>query len=358
MITLKTFNKNELREFVDTDQYKSFDFLPITKHRALAQIQNPIIEENDVLLTLAFEDEKLAGYLGTYPSVFFIENEIIKYAWLSTLYVNENFRGKRIAQKLLEKVFEKYDGKIAITEFTPEAENLYNKTKQFEYINPKLGQRFYFRSDIGEIITRKKPEISFLKPIFKSVDTIVNSLISIKKSFSENNTVNYEITDFVDSESIDFLNHFSKNRTGEELNVIIKNPWVLEGKTPEKNYQFSNYSNEFKYFWVKIFDQNNKLQTCSLLLLRDGHLKISYLFSENNLEPFAKFLQNFIGEKKIKLLTSYQTELNEILSKKSFSKLYQKKIERRYLFHKKMIEILPENFKSNFQDGDGDCVFT
>ena len=51
-------------------------------------------------------------------------------------------------------------------------------------------------------------------------------------------------------------------------------------------------------------------------------------------------------------------KLNEKLSSKIFSKLHQKEIERRYLFHKELLEILPENFNPNFQDGDGDPVFT
>ena len=132
MITLLCLNKKELESFVNSGEYSTFDFLPITKHRALSQIKNEKADDEDVLLTLAFEGEKLAGYLGILPDSFLIDDTIFRYGWLSTLFVSSNFRGKRIAQQLLDKAFEDYNGNIAITEFTPEAESLYNKIKVFE----------------------------------------------------------------------------------------------------------------------------------------------------------------------------------------------------------------------------------
>ena len=353
MITLLCLNKKELESFVNSGEYSTFDFLPITKHRALSQIKNEKADDEDVLLTLAFEGEKLAGYLGTFPDRL---KQEIKFAWLSTLYVSENFRGKRIAQQLLEKVFEKYDGKIGITEFTKEAESLYNKTKQFHYITPKTGNRYYFKSDLGEIIPRKKKSLMPFKPIFQIADFVANSVISFNNQFTKTHQINFEIKDFVDEASSIFLEQFEKHRTSEEITWIMNNPWVLEGNNVEKDYQFSSYAKEFKYFWVKIFDEYGNIEACSLLNLRDGHLKISYFFGKR--KNFVFFLQNFIRDHKVKVLTSYQTELNESFNKKKFPKIHQKDLERRYLFHKKLLEILPEDFEPIFQDGDGDPVFT
>lgn len=358
MIILKCLNKKDLKEFLVSGKYESFDFLPITKHRGLSQTENLKADENDILLTLAFENEKLAGYLGTFPDEFILGNERVKYAWLSTLYVSENFRGKKIAQKLLDRVFEEYNGKIAITEFTKEAESLYNKTKKFQYLFPKNGKRYYFRTDFAELIPKKKPELLFLKPIFKVTDFFANSLIYLKNLLEKTERVSFEIKNFVDEESSEFLADFFKIRTPEELNIIIKNPWILEKNNSEKKYLFSSYSKEFKYFWVKIFDENQNLQTCALLELRNQYLKIPYLYGEDGLDDFVKFLNQFIKEKKIKALTSYQTGLNKKLSSKKFVKIHQKNFERRYLFHNDLVNIFPENFNPHYQDGDGDCVFT
>ena len=47
------------------------------------------------------------------------------------------YRKKRPAKSIAEKSFEEYEGRIAITEFTKEAEALYNIMGVFEYVFPK-----------------------------------------------------------------------------------------------------------------------------------------------------------------------------------------------------------------------------
>ena len=358
MITLKCLNKKDLEEFVLSGAYQSFDFLPITKHRALSQIKNPNAAEDDILLTLAFEGEQLAGYLGSLPDQLMLEYKPLKYAWLSTIFVSENFRGKRIAQQLLDHVFEKYDGKIALTEFTKEAESLYAKTKKFEYISPKIGKRFYFRTDFETFLPNKKPQFATLKPVLKAIDSFLNAAISFRLKLIKRREVNFEIYKNIDEESEKFIGNFPKNRSSENLRWIMENPWVLEGNEIEKNYQFSSFSKEFNYYWIKIFDENKILKTVALLQTRDLNLKIPYLFSHDNLDDFTHFLENFIQEKEIKTLISYHSKLNERLSAKKFPKLYKKETERRYLFHKELIKLIPENCNINYQDGDGDPIFT
>ncbi len=359
MIHLKIFNKKQLAEFVSSGEFKKYDFLPITEHRAKSQIRNPKANDEQTLLILAFEEEKLAGYIGCFPDNFKINGRIYGYAWLSTIFVSNEFRGRKIAQTLLNKAFEEYHGNIALTEFTKEAESLYNKTGVFEYIQPKKGKRYYFHSDLSNIIPAKKPGTKFLKPFFQFIDFTANTFISIKNNFAGKAGIHVHILHKIDAESAEFISGFKSNRISDEINWIIENPWVLEGKKADENYLFSSFSEIFRYYWVKIYDENKTLITCSLLLLRDGHLKIPYLFSDRDLGKFTDFLGNFIREKKIKTLTSYQTELNEkIRSSKSFPKLHERDFERRYMFHQELIRHLPKNFNPDFQDGDGDCSMT
>lgn len=358
MIILKCLSKKDLEQFIRSGEYESHDFLPVTKHRALAQIQNPKAAAEDVLLTLAFENGKLAGYLGTLPDLFTVDSQTVKYAWLSTLYVNENFRGKKIAQQLLQRVFESYNGKIAVTEFTEEAENLYMKTGQFDYIHPKRGTRFYFRSDFENLIPRKRNSLSRFKPLFRAVDSFANGWISLNNKVRKSKHSHFETKEEVDEESTRFISRFRSTRTASELNLIIRNPWILENGKPLNNYLFSSYAREFKYVWVKIYNDSGELSVCALLQIRDGHLKIPYLFGYGDLEGFVDFLNNFISERKIKTLISYHTLLNEKLLSQKFPKLYHKNAERRYVFHKDLLQVLPENFDPHYQDGDGDPVFT
>ncbi len=356
-ITLKTLNRKELQDFIDSGKYAGYDFLPITKHRAVSQLKNPKADPEDVLLTLAFEEDRLAGYLGTFPDYFLTDGKKQKFAWLSTLYVSEKFRGKRIAQKLLDKVFQSYNGNIAITEFTKEAEGLYNKMGVFRYIAPKNGKRYYFHSDLKEIWKRKKINFVFVPALLDLADLAINTGFSLFRNTRKKN-FKTEINAIIDEESIRFIAEFPSSRNGEDINWIIQNPWVIQSNLTEEKYLFSSYSKEFRYDCVKIFDENEKLISVCVLLLRDGNLKIPYLFSKEKPVLFAHFLNNYIQKNKVKFLTSYHPELNSLLDKRNFKKIFGKDFERRYLLHENLIDKLPENFSQLLQDGDGDPAFT
>lgn len=358
MIVLKTFNRKELEDFISSGAFQQYDFLPITKHRALSHLKNPKAADEDTLLILVFYEEKLIGYVGCFPDLFVIDGKEIRYAWLSTLYVNPEYRKKRPAKALLKKVFEEYEGRIAITEFTKEAEALYNIMGVFEYVFPKKGKRYYFKTDAAKMIPEKKPETKALKPLFQTLDAAANLLLSIKNLPTQKPDFKYEVLERIDKESIDFMTDFSGVRDAEEINAFIDHPWVLEGRKDER-YLFSSFADTFKYFWIKIFDQNNKLKACLLLQLRDGYLKIPYLFSNADSDEVVRFLNYFIVNNKMKGFTSYQNKLNKTIQQsKAFSHIYERDFHREYLFHKNLLELLPNNFNPNYQDGDGDCMMT
>lgn len=359
MIHLKTLNKTQLEDFISSGEFENYDFLPVTRHRAQSQIRNPKAKNDQTLLILAFDDDQLAGYIGCLPDAFTADGKVLNFAWLSTLYINDQYRGKRIAQTLLNKVFDEYRGNIAITEFTKEAESLYNKIGLFKYTKPKQGKRYYFKTDIETIIPSKKKSTKPLQPVFRIADSVANFFISIKNSYVKQPAFPFEILDKIDDESADFISKFKSNRTAEEINWAIENPWILEGETVEKKYLFSSYSKSFKYFWVKVYCDNKNLITCSLLILRDGHLKIPYLFSTSDVTQFIDFLSYFIVENNVNMMTSYQEELNQkIKTHLAFPDIHQRNIERRYMFHQNLLQHLPENFEPDFQDGDGDCLMT
>ncbi len=359
MIHLKTLNKKQLEAWVSSGDYKKYGFLPITAHRARSHIKNPKATPDQTLLILAFDDDQLAGYLGCFPDYFIKDGKTFRYAWLSTLFISNEFRGKRIAQNLLNKAFEEYQGNIAITEFTKEAEGLYNKMGVFKYIQPKQGKRYYFRTDLEHIIPAKKPGLKSLQPVFRLADSVANILISVKNTFVKKPEFKFEVLDKIDQESKIFLSKFQSNRNAEEINGLIDHPWVLEGKTKDEKYLFSSYSQQFRYYWIKIFNKNNELVAGALLLVRDRHLKISYVFSAAGNDLFTEFLEYFIVKHKIITLTSYQADVNRrIEASKSFPAIHKRDLERRYMFHQNLIAHLPQSFEPRFQDGDGDCAMT
>lgn len=357
MIELETFTKTQLKVLVESERFSQFSFLPITQHRALSHCNNPKANNDDVLLILAIENQELAGYLGILPDEIICQNGKEKLVWLSTIYVDSRFRGKKIAQQLLAKAFECYDGRIALTEFTAEAERLYNKTGQFLYICPKLGKRYYFLSNLEELLPQKFQTFQSFESVLKILDSSFNFIVKTLSNKQKKLNFRYEIHHEIDEESTEYIRMFSCNRNAQDLHWILHYPWILQGEEVLKKYQFSSFAKKKKTIWVKIYDEQEKLNCCAMLSSRNGHLKIPYLFGKD-LKNFIQFLSYFIRTERVKMLTCYHPQLNEELKDFGINALYSKDFERRYLFHKKIIAALPKGFIPQFQDGDGDCAFT
>ena len=88
------------------------------------------------------------------------------------MWVNPNLRGRGIAKQLLQTAFEKWDHKILVTEFTPEAKGLYDRSQNFVDLKTNNGLRCYLRFDLQEIVPKKNERAVVLKPLLKIIDGI------------------------------------------------------------------------------------------------------------------------------------------------------------------------------------------
>ncbi|MGE8552807.1 MAG: GNAT family N-acetyltransferase [Chryseobacterium jejuense] len=361
MIQLKTLNKKQLEDFVSSGEFKQYDFLPITEHRAFSHIHNPKATDEQTLLILAFYEGKLAGYMGCLPDYFDVEEAKIRFAWLSTLYVSNEFRGKKVAKALLQKALDEYNNHVIMAEFTKEAEIFFNHIGNVENIFPKNGKRYYFRLDFATVLSEKKSWIKTFSPFLTFLDNTVNTFIGIKNIRIEKPNFRFEVLNTMDADIKNFVSSFNSQRNADEINYFTENPWVLEGRKRDDNYFFSSYAEVFKYVWVKIYDDQGNLETASLLLLRDGHLKVHYMFSTGDpgLNRFIQFLNIFVIQNKIKMMTIYSETINQkIKESASLLRIYEKDFKRDYLFRKELLKNLPKNFNPHLQDGDGDCMMT
>ncbi|MFT7589432.1 MAG: GNAT superfamily N-acetyltransferase, partial [Limisphaerales bacterium] len=154
-ITYSTVSKAELNDFVNSDLYKNLNELPISPWRAQSYGAHPRGEATDIILFLAWTDKtqsKLAAYLGVFPDYFYLNEKKWKVGWLSCMWVDPACRGKGVAKEFMKMAFKSWNGNIAVTEFTPAAEGLYNKTKKFGKLHQSNGLRAYLRAYGAEII--------------------------------------------------------------------------------------------------------------------------------------------------------------------------------------------------------------
>ena len=167
MIEIKQLNKKLLLEYINSTDFGKGNDIPISHHRALSQVKNPRLNEEDVVLLLAYDGDNLVGYLGILPDTIFLKKrDPIKVGWLSCLWVSQQARGKGISMDLVAKSFDLWNKNIVLTDFVPYVKKIYDKTEQFiEEAHSKKGIRLYLKSDLQTILPPKKT-------VFEKINTV------------------------------------------------------------------------------------------------------------------------------------------------------------------------------------------
>ncbi|OAH76707.1 hypothetical protein AXA65_00025 [Chryseobacterium sp. FP211-J200] len=356
VINIVGLNKEQLKGFTSSEDFQKFPFAPISELREVSHIKNPRANPEDILLFLAYSGNDLAGYLGILPDDITARNgEKFHFGWLSTLSVSEKFRGKQIAQKLLYAAEDSYDKSLMITEFTASAEGLYNKLGFFDYLDPKKAVRYYFKSNLAELLPTKKPFFEDNKKWLKRLDHFINIFIPY---LSNGKNHLYKITKTFDKDLEKFINQQKTNpigRSSSEFRWILDSPW-LSREREQPNYLFSSFSKDYEMFWVSVYQQQEIVATM-LCSVRNTHLKVLYYFGNENL--ISDILPKIIKKYKVKMMTIFDDKLNDSIDKnKSPCAIYKRQLVRKYLIHKDLKERIGENFNYDFKDGDGDFSFT
>lgn len=354
-------NRQQLDTFIHSDEYKTIPHVPISFHRGISHINNPRIEDNDILLILIYEEE-LIGYLGIVPDYVYINNNPEKMGWMSCIWIHPKTRGKGIAKLLTQTSIEVYNNKIFCTEFTPEAETLYNKLKKFDPLVNKTGVRIYRRSCLQTVLPARHSNTTFLFPLLSLYDATINVFHDIflnkRYKYSKNYTIEYPLAP---EDSCFYLagnlqkNEFTR-RSKEEFYWFYNYPWIKEtsaNSEESKRYHFSSEARSFKLITVKI-KQGIELVAFMVISVREKHMKTPYIYvSPGHEEVVTETLNNLMHEHKTEILTTYQKSVL-LCFKKCISYLNSKTITRKYLQSKGFNLTATETM---LQDGDGDCGF-
>jgi hypothetical protein len=354
-------NRQQLKGFIHSDEYKVMPNVPISFHRAISHINNPRVQDDDILLILVYEIE-LIGYLGVIPDLVFVNNIPERMAWMSCIWIHPNARGKGIAKKMTELSIELYNNKILATEFTPIAETLYNKLGKFDELVIKSGVRIYRRSCVHKVIPSRFPKASFLLPLLSLHDVVINLFhdlfLNKENKFSSGYTVEFPI--FPDNTCFDFCETFLQSqlmhRSVKEMEWFLNFPWIKETSVPSKEstrYHFSSEARSFKTISI-VIKQSAEIVAFLIVTIRDKHMKTPYLYVKpGHEEVVVETINNLMCENNAEILTTYQSAIKNNYKKK-ISFLNSKEITRKYLqskgFNLKITETM-------LQDGDGDCGF-
>lgn len=365
---IKTLTPAQLQAFIQTDEFKTMPVVPISTHRALSHIANPRVDADDVIMIMAYDEGRMVGYLGVLADRIYNTTENYKCGWLSCMWVDPTLRGKGIAKQLLATAFSNWNNHILVTEFTPEAKGLYDRSKNFEDLKSNTGLRCFMRFNLHQILINKKPQLKPLKTALKLADGFANSFNSLRLLVANPNTqsaINWQPVTAVDSAIGNFVSQFQatafEKRGLTELNWILKHPWLkVSAPTDEsKRYHFSSVANEFKNLCFTGYNSQKEIVAFLFFSLRDGHLKIPYAyFGETQTEDVVAKVYEVLLTEKANMLTVFHPLLVTHLSSNPTPFIYKRQVKRNYIITKALSLHFVSKDNISIQDGDADCAFT
>ncbi len=356
------FTKTNIQEFITSQNYRNLKNIPISRYRAISQMNNPRADDDDVILVAQFDGNKTVGYLGVLPDFIFISGREEKIGWLTCFWTDSGYKSQNVAANLFRRVIRAWNNRIFITNIVPALEPVYLKTKLFLPTRYKTGYRGYMRFNLSEILPPKKTFFRKITPFLKIVDGSLNIFSNLRFIFFSGYRLDVKVeylTTFEEDleEFVSCYNKDNWNRRGvAELNWIITYPWIIQGShdSNKLRYYFSSLSQRFFYQIVKFTDSSDKTIGVVLINIRDHDMKVPYVFCDRpNTSVIARFLINTMLSYKINMLTVFDKNLSASLRHFKTPFIFSKKIKKPY-FISKNFEFVKDLY---FQDGDGDCAF-
>jgi len=351
----------ELESFIRSEQYRAMELVPVSLNRAKSYQQNPHGRPGDVVLYLGFIEGKLVAFRSLFADVIHSKETSIRFGWCSGNWVHANYRRQGFSEQLLKEAYTDWDKKLMFTNYAPASEQLYLKTGWFKPIHQFDGMRAYLFPKTRKLLPAGKRN-AINRFLFSSIDLLIAAASFIRLLFFRSNlnrNYTFDLIDLPDQECYSFLKkRHSKNafqRNEKEFGWIFTFPWIKKtDQQPGQLYPFSHYSDNFSYYTVKIY-RENELVGFFIFSVRDGHMKTLFFeVPEKALAATAGFVKKFAANQKIEVFTVYKKELSGLFFERKFPFLRVKK------YGQKIYSTfdVPDPESMNFQDGDGDVIFT
>lgn len=361
---IKSYTIGTILEFVNSELFTKLKVIPVSRQRALSYAHHPRATVDDKILFVAFENDEIAGYVGALPDKIVDRGEWKRVSWLSCFWVDPRFRGKDLSKQLFERIMQEWENSILITNMHPATHRIYERTGFYHPLAIKSGIRGYMRFCLAEILPPKKIIFKRIKPFLQLSDFIFNVGNSIRLAFYQgykpDPSVHYEYVEEISEDTVKLIDHCNQSylakRGKQDLEWIEKYPWILEQEQDADSgrYFFSSVSKRFFYQKVEFRDETGAVTAFLMVTVRNNNLTVPYVFLKEGMEPvLVKFLFNTMLDYQLNILTVFHPALSEEIRKSKSPFLFKKKILRPYFIPKTLD--LPG---LEFQDGDGDCVFT
>lgn len=367
----KSLRLKELNAYICSDSYKQSDYIAISKQRAISQQHNPRAQPEDVVLVLVYQKQVLVAYLGVFVDDLHFQTGVEHVGWLSCMWVDPKMRGKGIAKKLLQTVLEAWEYKILVTEFTPAAKGLYDRSKQFIDLAQPKGWRGYLRPNLATLLPKKSVYWEKWKPLLRLIDGILSipnavRLWAYPTPSIERAGYSFEYLTELDEEAWMFIQTQQKgeliHRDRAELDWLLKNPWLLQAPLKDRNakrYHFSSVASSFYFLAIKVYNAALEVVGVVILSYREGAVKLPYVYCQTGIEEILwQLIDQHLLAVKATTLTIFQPTLVKVLAKRRHPFFRLRPFKRHYIIGVVLQEALDATGAIRLQDGDADAAFT
>ncbi len=349
-----------LENFINSTLYKNSKNIPITKQRAISQLHNPRADKEDIALIIAInETEEILGFIGSLPDYF--SKTKTKVYWNSCWWIDPK-KGKHTAIPLFLIFLKTSNNKVMFRDMTEKTKQIIRKLNKFITVKNLDGYRYFLKLQSSVIIPKKIPALRSLKPFLKLVDFMVNTFLVFKKTTSTKNIICIYSKN-IDDEIVTFIQKLNKKelfkREKKELEWILNYPWVLKNslKSNAQYYYFTDTSISFDASLIKVYKKKTELIAVLFLTNNKGLVKIPYVYFElENIRFIVQAIYQYLYNQKAVSFLTYNKHLNDFIQKNRNPFWYKKQDNRTFTISKSLQKEV--GFDFDFQDGEGDFVFT
>jgi len=346
----RSVRNGDIVSFIEDCSYGKNEIVPLSALRAYSFAKNPRAEDDDIVLVLAYKGEDLVGFIGFLPDKVENNNQK-KFAWNSGWWVDEQ-KGNDIAIPLLLYGIQQWNGLVGFIDLPQRSYKILKLLGVIEELGADFGVKFVLRPYLP-----KKSRFRKLNGVMKYLPGFWTRTINGKIK-----DVDFSLSLILTKEMEEFINSNQKSsfqRGKEEFDWIKEWPWIssnIRFMEEQKLYPFSLYalSFSFSYFYI---NNNEGLIAVGVLKERDGHYSIPYLYyKEEHISLILGVMVKHIKKVKGLSLFVHNAYLKEVFIKKVLNNVPRKKIFHKAAFTKQFIANYGTDI--NWQDGDGDAVFT
>jgi hypothetical protein len=307
--------------------------------------------------------------MGLFIDKININGSIEKIGWLSTWWVHPKTKGTGIGREILNTMYSENNGKIGISQFTPSAKRVYDKSGYFTTLKESKGVKAVLRSNLQFVIPTIFPKTKKAASFFNTIDHFFNFFINFKLSFQKRiifnklENISIEYVNNIDNLTLNIINQFNKNDIsfkGKDFFEWLKAYyWVqkapLLSLTNANKYEFSIYDKEFDFSLIKVLKDNDCI---GFVVFQKRNYVCKVLFTYFDASKYSADISNLIK------LQSINDGIREIICydeaicqnfKKSSLFLYKTNKIKQSIISKQFNKTDFENVRVNF--GDGDCSF-